>query len=90
MLYDAPFRSSIPRVAVTSGRAYRIDSPAGNALVIPELAAELRRVLEKFALDAGYSESNPVGLFFKPGVVGQHKVGRAADIYAVGGVGLDR
>jgi hypothetical protein len=89
MLYDAPFRSSIPRVPIPSGRAYRIDSPAGNGLVTPELAAELRRVLEKFAMDAGFNESNPVGLFFKPGVVGHHKVGRAADIYAVGRAGLD-
>jgi hypothetical protein len=89
MLYDAFFSSRTPRVPVPSGRAYRIDSPAGNALVIPELAAELRRVLEKFALDAGYSESNPVGLFFKPGVVGHHKLGRAADIYAVGKLGID-
>ena len=41
-------------------------------------------------MDAGFSESNPVGIFFKPGVVGHHKFGRAADIYAVAGVGLDR
>jgi hypothetical protein len=30
-----------------------------------------------------------VGIFFKPGTVGHHKVGRAADIYGVGGFGLD-
>ena len=41
-------------------------------------------------MDAGFSESKPVGIFFKPGVVGHHKFGRAADIYAVAGVGLDR
>jgi hypothetical protein len=75
---------------VPSGRGYRIDSPPGNALVTGELADELRRVLERFAMEAGFSESNPVSFFFKPGVVGHHKVGRAADIYAVGGVGLDR
>ncbi len=28
-------------------------------------------------------------LIFKPGVVGHHKVGRAADIYSVAGKGLD-
>jgi hypothetical protein len=90
MLYDAPFRSSIVRVPVPSGRAYRIDSPPGNALVTRELADELRKVLERFAMDVGFSESKPVGIFFKPGVVGHHKFGRAADIYAVAGVGLDR
>ena len=40
-------------------------------------------------MEAGFSEQNPVSVFFKPGVVGHHKVGRAADIYAVGGVGID-
>src|SRR5919106_6916219 len=89
MLYDAPSRS-IPRVPVPSGSAYRIDSPPGNGLVTRELANELRRVLERFAMDAGFSQANPVGIFFKPGVVGHHKCGRAADIYAVGGVGLAR
>jgi hypothetical protein len=90
MLYDAIFRSRAPRVPVPSGKAYRIVSPPGNGLVTPELAHELRRVLERFAMEAGFSESNPVSLFFKPGVVGHHKFGRAADIYAVGGLGLDR
>jgi hypothetical protein len=33
---------------------------------------------------------NPIGIFFKPGVVGHHQVGRAADIYAVMGIGLDQ
>ena len=41
-------------------------------------------------MEAGFSESNPISLFFKPGVVGHHKCGRAADIYAAGGIGLDR
>jgi hypothetical protein len=90
MLYEALFSSGTPRVPVPSGRAYRIDSPPGNGLVTTELASELQRVLEKFAMDAGFNESSPVGTFFKPGVLGHHKVGRAADIYAVGGVGLDR
>ena len=90
MLYEAIFRSRAPRVPVPSGRAYRVDSPSANGLVTAELASELTRVLEKFALDAGFSEANVVGIFFKPGVVGHHKFGRAADIYAVAGVGLDR
>jgi len=55
MLYDAPFRSSIVRVPVPSGRAYRIESPPGNALVTRELADELRNVLERFAMDVGFS-----------------------------------
>lgn len=59
-------------------------------MVTPELAGELKRVLEKFAVDAGFSEERPVGLFFKPGIFGHHQVGRAADIYGVGGLGLDR
>ena len=59
-------------------------------MVTAELASELQSVLEKFAVDAGFSGSNPVGIFFKPGVVGHHKCGRAADIYAVGGYGIDR
>ncbi|MGH9957139.1 MAG: hypothetical protein ACREBC_08410, partial [Pyrinomonadaceae bacterium] len=40
-------------------------------------------------MEAGFNERNPVSVFFKPGVVGHHKVGRAADIYAVGGLGID-
>jgi hypothetical protein len=90
MLYDAIFRSGTPRVPVPSGRAYRVDSPNENGLVTAELANELKRVLERFAVDAGFSETNLVGIFFKPGVVGHHKFGRAADIYSVAGVGLDR
>ena len=89
MLYDPASSSIARRVPVPPGRNYRIDSPPANALVTPELAAELRRVLERFALDANCGAANPVGVFFKPGVVGHHKVGRAADIYAVGRAGLD-
>jgi hypothetical protein len=90
MLYEAPFSSRTPRVPVPRGKAYRVDSPPENGLVTRELAGELRRVLERFAVDAGFSEANLVGVFFKPGVVGHHKFGRAADIYVVGGIGLDR
>lgn len=58
-------------------------------MVRPVVARELHAVLERFAREAGFSEQRPVGVFFKPGIFGHHKVGRAADIYAVGGVGLD-
>jgi len=76
-------------VPVPPGKAYRLDSPPQNGLVRPELAAELQCALERFALEAGFSERSPVHVTFRPGVVGHHKVGRAADIYAVGGIGLD-
>jgi len=77
-------------VPVCSGRAYRVASSPESALVTRDLANELRRVLERFAEDAGFNERRPVGVVFKSGVVGHHRVGRAADIYAVAGIGLDR
>ncbi len=76
-------------VPVPSGRAFRVVSPPANARVTPDLAHELRRVLERFAREAGFGTGRPVEIHFEPGVVGHHKVGRAADIYAVGGVGLE-
>ena len=76
-------------VAIQSGRAYRVDSPAANGLVVPRVAREVERVLERFAVDAGASPDAPIGVWFRPGIFGHHRVGRAADIYAVGGVGLD-
>lgn len=77
------------RVPVASGRAYRIASPPEHALVTRTLANELQKVLERFAVEAGFNERKPVSLFLQPGVVGHHRVGRAADIYAVGGLGID-
>lgn len=77
-------------VPVPHGRAYRLDSPPEHGLVRPELASELQRVLERFAREAGSSERTPVRITFRPGVVGHHQAGRAADIYAVGGIGLER
>jgi hypothetical protein len=79
-----------PLVAVASGQAYRVASPPADALVTATLARELERVLETFARRAGFDEQRPVSAFFKPGIFGHHRVGRAADIYAVGGAGLDR
>lgn len=78
------------RVApVPHGRGYRVDSPPGHALVRPELAAELARLFEIFAERAGFTAEKPVGIYFKPGIFGHHKEDRAADIYAVAGIGLD-
>jgi hypothetical protein len=90
MGYDVDFSPTTGGVPVASGRAYRIESPPENALATRELANELQKVLERFAADSGFSEQRPVGVFFKPGVVGHHKTGRAADIYAVAGIGMDR
>src|SRR6266550_5023384 len=78
------------RIPVRSGRTFRVDSPADHALVTLDLARELERVLEKFGMDTGNNDRFRVGIFFKPGIFGHHKVGRAVDIYAVGGLGLDK
>ena len=80
----------IPRhtlVPVHSGRSFRVVSPSESALVTREVAGELERVLEKFGALAGCP--NRVSIFFRPGIFGHHRVGRAVDIYAVGGVGID-
>jgi hypothetical protein len=90
MPLHAPAILSNATVPVRSGSAFRVDSPSANALVTPELAAELHRVLERFAVEAGAGERQPVRIFFKPGIFGHHQVGRAADIYAVNGLGLDK
>ncbi len=73
-----------------AGRGYRIDSPPQNALMTPLLARELKRVLALFAAGLPGADAQPVGVFFKPGIFGHHRVGRAADIYGVGGQDLDR
>jgi hypothetical protein len=75
-------------VPVSSGRSYRVVSPPANARVTRQLANELEKVLEQFALEAGFDERHPVSVYFKPGIFGHHRVGRAADLYAVGGVGV--
>jgi hypothetical protein len=77
------------RVPVQSGRNFRVDSPPENALVTRALAAELERVLELFGSKAGTNGNGRIGVFFKPGIFGHHKVGRAADIYAVAGIGFE-
>jgi hypothetical protein len=75
---------------VPHGLAYRVASPPAHAPVTPALACELRRVLERFAVEAGFSAQLPVLVGFAPGIVGHHRIGRAADIYEVGGVALNR
>lgn len=77
-------------IPLPSGRAYRVVSPPVNAMMTRELADEMSRVLERFAIEAGFDDQRPVGVLFKPGVFGHHQLGRAADIYAVGGVGIDQ
>ena len=79
----------LERVVIRSGRAYRVDSPAQNGIVTRRLARELGRVLERFAAEADASAARPIGVYFRPGIFGHHQVARAADIYAVGGIGLD-
>jgi hypothetical protein len=76
-------------VPVPSGQTYRVASPPEYAIVTPALAAMLRRVLERFAREAGFTRDRPVTIGFRPGVVGHHRVARAADIYEVGGIGLE-
>jgi hypothetical protein len=91
MRYDNAIKQQCGRqlVSVPSGKAYRVSSPAANAMVTYELADELGRALERFAIEAGFDERRPVSVFFGPGIFGHHQLGRAADIYAVGGVGID-
>jgi len=79
----------MPLVPVRSGDAFHIEKFPAIGLVTPLLASELERVLERFSKEAGFTKAHPVDVVFKPGTVGHHQVGRAADIYAVGGRGLD-
>jgi hypothetical protein len=67
-----------------------VNSPPGNASVTEELAAELARVLERFARESGFTEQRPAFIQFGQGTVGHHQVGRAADIYGVEGIGIDK
>jgi len=76
--------------SVPSGLAYRVNSAPANAPVIEELAVELVRVLERFARDSGFTQKNPASIQFGKGTIGHHQVGRATDIYGVGGIGLDK
>lgn len=77
-------------VAVSSGKFFRVLSPPQEALVTPLLGREVVRVLETFAQNAGFDETNPLPVHFGHGFMGLHRFHRAADIYAVGGKGLGR
>jgi hypothetical protein len=55
---------------------------------MPSLAGDLSKVLEQFAGASGFSQENPLTIHFRPGTMGLHRFGRAADIYAVGGKGV--
>ena len=80
---------ALPLRPVPDGQGYRVVTPGGRVEVTPRLAAELQRVLERFAADAGFDGTRPVDVLFRPGIFGHHRVGRAADIYGVGAVGLE-
>lgn len=81
---DTPLVQPVP-----SGRTFSVNSTPGNVPVTKELAAELTHVLERFAVEAGFTASAPVQIEFGRGVVGHHQTGRATDIYAVGRKNLD-
>lgn len=74
-------------VPVKSGLRFQIVSPPDSALVTKEVAAELERVLEQFGRIA--NTATKVAILFEPGIFGHHRVGRAVDIYGVGGIGID-
>jgi hypothetical protein len=74
-------------VPVRSGKYFRVVSAPEHALVTRELAAELERTLEKFGELSGCRKR--VSILFRSGIFGHHRAGRAVDIYAVGGVGID-
>lgn len=89
MLRDSTHNLSCRLIPVPSGRAYRVASPPSNARVTRELADELSRALERFAVEAGFDDRRRVSIYFRLGIFGHHQLGRAADIYAVGGTGID-
>ena len=72
---------------IRSGQSFQVVSPPDSALVTKEMAVELATVLERFGRSADTSQK--VTILFKPGIFGHHRVGRAVDIYAVGGIGMD-
>jgi len=77
------------RAPVASGCAYRARFADEPECVTAELAAELGRVLERFAEEAGATAAKPVVIGFGRGMFGHHQVGRAVDIYGVNGLRLD-
>jgi hypothetical protein len=77
-------------MAIPAGALYRvIDAEPSRTAVRPEVAAELARVFDIFARDAGATEQDPVAITIRPGIFGHHQVGRAVDVYAVNKRGID-
>lgn len=89
MLLDSTHNLGCKLIPVPSGRSYRVTSQPSSAMVTRELADELSRVLERFAVEAGFDDRRQTSVFFQPGIFGHHQLGRAVDVYAVGGVGID-
>jgi hypothetical protein len=75
---------------IPSGHLFRVVSPSESALVTPPLVRELSQVLEQFAQANGFNWEKPLTIRFGRGTMGLHRFGRAADIYAVGGKGIDQ
>ena len=83
----SPVRARVP---VPDGPLYRVVSTnAARTPVTPALAAELARAFELFAQEAGATADAPIQIHLSPGIFGHHQIGRAADIYGVGGQGID-
>ncbi len=85
---DGAIESDRGFTPVPQGIAYKVESPPSSAMVRLQLARELGRVLERFAREAGFGPQRPVGIVFRPGIFGHHRTGQAADIYAVGKLGI--
>lgn len=78
-----------PRVPLRNGERFRFVGARPVGTVCASLAVELRRVLDRFAHDAGFDAACPVRIGLRPGIVGHHQRGRAVDIDAVGPLGID-
>jgi hypothetical protein len=60
--------------------------PAGFPIVVvPQLADQLSVVLEEVAQASGATAEGPLKIGLRPGTLGLHRLGRAVDIYGVGG-----
>jgi hypothetical protein len=75
-------------VPLRAGRRWRPVGPPAALRMREPLARELARVLERFAAEAGVTPQRPITVALRPGVVGHHRAGRAADLYGVAGIGL--
>ena len=73
---------------IPSGQTYRVTSPPEHSLVTPPLASALHQVFEQFARENDFTAERPLSVSFGRGTLGLHRLGRAADIYAVGAKGI--